>query len=243
MMKKIARLLTCLVFAAWGGVASADLADAISGLAPGSSYRVMFASGIDLPRVRLATSTSIISYNDWVTSVAGAGTVTGPLGLGWKALVSTSAVNAQINTGTDRTSTEEIHIFNTNGDLLATSYSDLWDGVLLNPVGYDIDGVQLTLTTVSLARVWTGTDPTGLTTDESGQGPLGSQFVSSFGSALQSDERWLRSDFDMGAGPGLALSGGNEFAIYGISDVVQTEGGARRGLPAWLPAVIADQPE
>ena len=135
------------------GSASAALVDAIGALNPGDMYRVVFVTST----IRDATSTDIADYNLHVANAADTGLITNPLGLSWSALASTGAVSAQTNTGISNGDNTTVSFFNTNGDLLATSAADLWDGTLDNSVTYDESGDTIGLIDV----VWTGTNSDG----------------------------------------------------------------------------------
>ena len=191
-------ILAMPIWASLGGYASATLVDVINALAPGDMYRVMFVSST----TRDATSTDIADYNSFIATAAGAGTVTGPLGLSWKALASTSFTNAQDNTGVFQADTTTVHFFNTNGDLLATSGSDLWDGMLTVPLGLDENGSD----PGSPDFVWTGTDGFGNSFNV-----LGSQIVTA-GHKSQSNSGWIN---------GCGLTDNTQLLrLYGISNKV-----------------------
>lgn len=128
--------------------ASATLIDSINSLNPGDKYRVLFVTST----TRDATSADIIDYNTFVQAAAAAGSVTNPLGLNWNVLGSTEAVNAQANTNISNTDNTQVTFFNTLGDIVATSGSDLWDGTLLAPIIGDEYGLANPTT------VYTGTD-------------------------------------------------------------------------------------
>lgn len=219
MTKKISGMLAILVVTSWAGMASAALSDAIGSLAPGSDYRVIFATSLETPG-----NNDIVDYNELARRLGTddfgvGGTVTEPLDLSWRALVSavgrfsTDVVNAQDNTNTPKDSTAPVSIFNTNGDLLATSYSDLWDGLLMSPVGYDEFG-QL-----GPGIVWTGTDAGGLTLF-----PLGpSQPAALFGVALVQNDAWMRSNLLDPTGQGAGIDAAfNQYSIYAISELATT---------------------
>jgi hypothetical protein len=69
----------------------------------------------------------------------------------WKAIISDATVDAR-----DRVSIVK-PIRSTSGQLVAQSASDLWDGVIANPVGHDEAGTPIT----SPVRVWDGTRDNG----------------------------------------------------------------------------------
>lgn len=155
-------------------MASATLVDAIGALNPGDQFRILFVSSAATP----ATSNDIDYYNNFANNAGINGLVTMGLGLTWQAVASTQTVNALTNTGTSP-SADPVSIFNTNGDLLARSYADLWDGRLSVPVGYTEDGVATN------HLVWTGTKWNGLRT-----GALGTDYPQLGCSSLR-DFHWI----------------------------------------------------
>jgi hypothetical protein len=69
----------------------------------------------------------------------------------WHAILSTSTVDAR-----DRVSVPG-PVYNTQNELIATSFADLWDGAIAHPVRYDESGVEVLLG----SRVWTGSNALG----------------------------------------------------------------------------------
>ena len=161
-MKSFTTLVAVLLFAAFSGGAKASLIDAINGLNVGDKYRVLF---ITTSRTN-ATSTDIAVYDAIVQSDAASGSLTSGLGLTWKALGSTATVDARDHTATTP-STDRVYIFNTNGDILAESYGDLWDGTLAGQYIYDQGGDPHTFCSFGFAKsmcAFTGTASTGIAT-------------------------------------------------------------------------------
>lgn len=154
-MSRVSKLVILVSLTA-SSPAKATLLDAIQSLSAGDKYRVVFVTTTTTP----ATSTDIATYNDIAATDAASGLVTLGLGLTWKALASTQAVNAQVNTGISALDSELVSIFNTAGDLIATSGLDLWDSLISAPVRYDQNGVAVT---PGLQWVWTGTRANGQT--------------------------------------------------------------------------------
>jgi hypothetical protein len=155
LMTMVGRICVTLVFflLAIGQVHAARFR-APAGLNPGDSYRVAFVTSSGRSA---ASSTNISVYNNWVNDIANTGsTLTASLGVNWTVIGSTVAVNAFDNTNTiPGTDGSGIPIFNTIGDKIADSYSDLWDGSLDFPVGYTQTGAGLS------TRVFTGSFPNG----------------------------------------------------------------------------------
>jgi hypothetical protein len=143
------------------GIAEAAIVVPPTGLAPGSEYRLVFVTS----GARNATSSNITDYNIFVQNAARSSSVLNtalttagfdPTSISWTAIASTSAVNARVNTQTQATDTSR-PIYRLDGALIATSYTDLWDGSIearINLTELDGNGFGL---------VWTGTDLDGET--------------------------------------------------------------------------------
>lgn len=119
------------------------------GLAPGDSYQLAFVTSVDTN----ATSSDINSYNSFVQAAADAAGIGSSEGVTWSAIASTSATAANTN------AVVNTKVFNMAGEMLATGYTDFWDGTHTTGVGIDYNesGVWTN------ANVWTGsnTDGTG----------------------------------------------------------------------------------
>jgi hypothetical protein len=179
------------------GTASATLIESIAALEEGAMYRVLFVTN----DVTEATSPDIDVYNTFVSNAAGSGSVTGSLGLTWKALASTTDMNALDNTGVHAVHGSLITMFNTYGQIVASlGGSDLWSGTLNHPVAYDENGMEVA------GDVWTGTSRFGET--EYGLGS--SNLATTWGSSSQDDSAWVNSFYQTNV---------HEMAIYAVSSV------------------------
>lgn len=160
------RLLFCsTVFSLFTLISSLQAAPITvpAGLNLGDQYRLAFVSS----GKRDAESTDIADYNAFVQSAADAVPELLSLGTTWKAMASTETVNARDNTGTTSDTTP---VFLLDGTMLVSAAMDLWNTAsvnLLNPLAIDELG-QLNIRT-EIDRVWTGTDSTGVASDD----PLG----------------------------------------------------------------------
>jgi hypothetical protein len=155
-MKNLLLLLgSCLI-------ASSTLTAAIKtlprGLSEGDPYRLVFVTAGSIQ----ATSDDITVYNNFVESQVAASPELVDLNTTWTAVVSTPTVSARENTETDTGAT--IPFYALDGDLLASSDVDLWDG----PLADQIDRTQLDTTYAGL--VWSGTNIDG----SSAAGAMGS---------------------------------------------------------------------
>ncbi|MEM8562572.1 MAG: hypothetical protein AAGF57_10080 [Pseudomonadota bacterium] len=157
MYRRATTLLWTALLLGWGSNAQATLMDAIDALNPGDLYRVMFVGTTPTS----VFSTDVEDYNAVAQADGANGSVTAPLGLSWKVVGSTETVDARDNTATVP-SNELVTIFNTIGEIVATSYADLWDGRLNAAVKYTPDGdIFAVLDGFISDAEWTGTQPNG----------------------------------------------------------------------------------
>lgn len=144
MHSRASKVLTLVVsLTAWTGVAHAALI-VPDGLMPGESYQLAFVTS----GTTAATSTDIAFYNALVQSAAnaaGMGSVT------WSVIGSTATVNANVNAPVTG------KVFNMNGELVASSYADFWDGTHTVGVGIDYDENN----NARNFNVWTGSTTSG----------------------------------------------------------------------------------
>lgn len=134
------------------GVAQAALI-VPEGLAPGETYQLAFVTS----GTTAATSAAIADYNAFVQSAANAA---GMGGVTWTVIGSTAAVSANANalvTG---------KVFNMNGELVASSYVDFWDGTHTVGVGIDYDENN----NPRNYNVWTGSTASGASSATSALG-------------------------------------------------------------------------
>jgi hypothetical protein len=157
------------------GTASATLIESIAALEEGARYRVLFTTS----ESTLATSTEIDYYNSFASNAAGSGSVTGGLGLTWKALASTRDMNARDNTGIFKYDSSLVTMFNMLGQIVASSGAELWSGNLDYPIGYSELGVTL------YNRAWTGSREGGGT-----RWALGEDFITYADWTEQPDGSW-----------------------------------------------------
>ena len=159
------------------------------GLEPSDQYRLFFTTS----EFRDATSPDIDVYNDFVQSVADAAPVVGPWGIEWKAVASTSEVDARDNTGTSsEVDPVGVPIYLLDGTWVARTNLDLWTesanpftsvhltelGTLTSPLPDDTFGDHV--------RVFTGTNRLGTATSWR----LGNVSVT-YGAADKEDVSWF----------------------------------------------------
>jgi hypothetical protein len=128
----------------------AALLDWTAGLAENAEYRIVFVTST----TTLATSTDINYYNTFVNTAADINSELDAIS--WTAIGSTATVDAIDNTGTTGAGTG-IAIYTTTGTLIATDYTDLWNGPIAAPIDVNESGV-LDFNLV----VWTGSTDAGL---------------------------------------------------------------------------------
>ena len=201
-------ILSGVALATLGISSAAQAAILLPSLTPGSQYRLVFVTS----GTKNATSTSIADYNTFVnnaaqvsTSLNTALTTAGftPSTINWKAIASTAAVNARVNTATRATDTS-VPIYRLDGAQVATGNVDLWDGAISNPIQYDQLG-----SLVGALQVWTGTLSSGVASG-GGTNVLGRPIVG-YGITTAQDGRWTAA-----ANDGQAKL----CRLYGISDIV-----------------------
>ena len=135
-----------------------------AGLNAGVQYRLIFVtSGGIKGRVSQSGPSNISGYNTFATDQANLQSELVNLGTTWTALVSyTNPSNADGGTAVTNTSTSAgtgLPIYNLNGELVASTYTQLWSQsstALTNPVRYTQAG-----TATGSAVVWTGGSFTG----------------------------------------------------------------------------------
>ena len=133
------------------------------GLEPGDQFRLIFTTS----QKRDATSSNIEDYNNFVQSVADSSPEVAAWGLEWKAIVSTPAVDAVTNTGTDWRVEIGVPIYRIDGVRVAVDNHDLWQTEVGDrnwTVLLDLDegGRLLPLDAGFPAMVFTGTNSAGM---------------------------------------------------------------------------------
>ena len=168
-------------------------------LSPGDQYRLAFVTS----GVHDATSTDITTYNDFVRAEANSEPLLLSLATTWRAIGSTSAVDARDNTATNPSSSVGVPIYNLSGSRIANNNADLWDGTILASLSIDQHGVGF------FFNVWTGTAQSGVGATPSRQ--LGAPTSVKLGSAGSTDSRWVDRAIS---------AAGSEQRLYGISAVL-----------------------
>jgi hypothetical protein len=193
------------------------------GLAPGAQYRLVFMTD----GTRDATSTDINDYNTFVTNqVTGSALANALSGAGltttWKAIGSTSATSAKVNTGTDGTQ-PDVPIYLINGNKVANNNADLWDGSLQHPINLQPNDV------ISSNLVWTGSVylGTGFPQNQLGGGFFGSVAAGQADSVVFSG--WIAQTIDVSS---------TAKSLYAMSSVLTVPGNQPAPVPVPEPASL-----
>ena len=148
------RSIAVFLFAAFAALPAARLTAAVIppiGLAPGSSYQLIFVTA----GVRDAVDTDIGVYNTFVTDEAALGV---PFGLPseaiWNAVASTDTIDANVNAPS-----VALPVYNTAGQQVTGPGVGIYTGVLDNLVAYDQFGNFAV--DADASNVWTGSDDQG----------------------------------------------------------------------------------
>ena len=141
------------VSADWGGIPA--------GVAAGTPFRLLFVTSTGIA----CTSTDIATYNSHVQGRAGVHPALSGHSARFKAVASTSAVDAKDNTGTSGSTAA---IYWLGGAKAADNNADFYDGTLDSYAGKTETGGSVSSTT----RIWTGSENNGVKFGFSG-GPLG----------------------------------------------------------------------
>ena len=128
------------VDADWGGIPT--------DVAAGTPFRLLFVTSTGIA----CTSTDIATYNTFVQGRAGAHTALSAHSARFRAVASTAAVDAKVNTGS---SGSTVAIYWLGGAKAADSNADFYDGTLDSYAGKTETGGSVGSST---ERIWTGSD-------------------------------------------------------------------------------------
>ncbi len=189
-----------------------------SGLAAGSKFRLLFITSTS----RDATATGIATYNTYVQTRAKAGhsAISDSCGNLFKAVASTSTVDARVNTDTESTDTAAL-IYWLNGAKVADDYGDFYDG------SWDSRAPKAESGTNSLAiQVWTGSNTDGTKHATEFLGGSGRVRVSGSGNPLSATNSPRTSNhpfyalspiFTVGTKPTVTISAGTSPVTEGTA--------------------------
>jgi hypothetical protein len=175
-----------------------------AGLNPGDSFRYIFLT----TATRNATSGNIADYNTFVQNDATGYTYDGQP-ITWKAVGSTTTVNARDNVGGFNTNVPVYLVTGTKiADDLTTNAGGLWGGSIFATISYSIAGSSLPAN-----YVWAGTNPDGtsLLNGPGGDVTLGQAGVSLGGTGSLTASAWIYSNFS---------ASNNLYPMYGLSQAL-----------------------
>jgi PEP-CTERM motif len=177
-----------MTVATLGIVATSALAGPITqpvGLVAGDQYRLAFVTS----DTRDATSSNIGDYNSFVNTVGLAATGIG----GWKAIASTSAIDARDNTATNPFdgSDPNLAIYRLDGLKVADDNFDLWTGSTLPRLDHSLSIDETGVAIPGFANyAWTGTSADGTKY----VWPLGHAGINLAGRIESNSNTWIFSD-------------------------------------------------
>jgi len=173
-----------------------------AGLNTGDPYHVIFVSST----IRDATSSNIADYDTHVQSAANAAGIGASLSVSWLALGSTLTVDVFDHLEPLFSNTNTVPIYNQNGDLVASSLADMFDGsgTLSAPIQYDESGNSLTTV------VFTGSTRNGVVSawPLGGPGGVGTPFAMFGNSNVQFSQTWVAN---------AAGNGTDSHSLYAVS--------------------------
>jgi len=181
----IVRITLAGVLALFVTSASAQIITQPVGLTHGEKYRLIFVTD----GTTNAESGVISTYNTFVTNQADTAKALVALDTTWSAIASVGFLSAIDNTGTGGTG---FPIYGLNGSLIAASYSQLWSGSLASGSLASVPAITESGKVVTPPRgVWTGTLPSGASSDGHTMGDLSP--VSGFAPGPTNSE-WVDSE-------------------------------------------------
>ena len=153
---KFALSIVGLLVVTLGQASAGPITTVPTSLSPGDSYRLAFLTSGTID----ATSPDIGVYNTFVDSLGDL-----VIASDWRAIASTSTVDARDNTGTNPfVDGVGVPIFMLNDELLANYNSDLWNGSIGPILGFRINDQGDVGGSAENTTVWTGTDNVGTAT-------------------------------------------------------------------------------
>lgn len=181
-MKNRISTVALIGLSASSALAAPVMLTAPTGLADGTKFRFLFVTTGTIT----AESSNIDDYNAFVNSQAGGATYNGSV-VSWKALGSTTTVDARNNVGGFGSS---VAIYLVNGTKIAndmtTSAGGLWGGSVLSGANLNISA------TTSTGMIWTGSFASGQAKiDQQGNFALGSGNTSTFGFNPFTSSTWI----------------------------------------------------
>ncbi len=154
-----------------------------TGLVDGDSYRLIFTTSTSTD----ALSSSIATYDAFVTAVALSVPELAALGTTWRVVASTTSISARDHTGTNPLVETGVPIYRLDDTLRASTNALLWTPFSHPPLDVDETGSPIVTSTPGERRVWTGT----LADGTASLIPLGTSPEVSFGRLNSSNDNWI----------------------------------------------------
>ena len=173
-----------------------------TGLAPGSQYEIAFVTSDGTN----AESSSILTYNDFVTAEANEDSVLAGLGVQWHAIASTDTAAAKDNAPFSAS----IPVYNTAGQLVADAADPLYGGTLLNAIDTTQSG-KFAWLVLTGPGVWTGSYSNGTIRTGEALGDKGQGEYPIFGYCSDTNVAWLWY---------RAASADTTFSLYALSSPI-----------------------
>ncbi len=180
------------------------------GLVPGDTYHLLFVTstryGIGTPTQTNLLFNSLPSADGHVTLEAAVARLPGAAMWQGGAPVYTAILSDDHTNARDRVAIEG-PVYNTRGDLLATGFTDLWDGSLANSVDFNAFG-QLVDPVATI--VFTGSLANGTSSGQDCEDWSGGESTATVGRASTTSGAWLNSPEPF---PHPCESGGSLYAL------------------------------
>jgi len=185
---KLMKSVAVLFVLSWGTNAFAAIVTKPTNLVDGDQYRLVFVTS----GTRNALSANIADYNSFVTQQANLVPELAALNTTWKAIGSTTTVNALGNTGTNPALSSGVPFYRLDGGLVAANNTELWSSNIRIPL--NITGTGQVFDNVILS----GTFPDGTTVSQTALGNTGGSVQGGLGSQI--NHLWISygpfSDFE-----------------------------------------------
>jgi hypothetical protein len=203
------------VLTLFGGTAGyASIVTTPGGLAPGSTYQLVFVTTDGF----FATSTSISDYNTDVTNEAALNATLAAFdalnGVTWTVIGSTTSVNATANAPSTGA------VYTLDGTEVASAANPLYAGSLLAPIDINENGAT------DSTLVWTGSTSSG--TVAGGINDLGQTFTE-YGSSILTSGAWIADN--------NGIESDNNIPLYALSSVITIAGTSTVPEPATVTLV------
>ncbi len=207
------------------------------GLGAGDSFQLVFVSSTRVSPDALdgtldgIDNTTVDDWNSYVNTVASGSTLTGISSLNWSAIVSVDDPTDNVPGVAARDNAlVSAPVYRTDGELVATGFDDLWDGMIESPIKWNENGLeQDTAGALGVNRfVWTGSNADGTVSNRplgnpgsnlnnfsirNGNAEVGGGVIGPFGGTAD----WIQNSDAFRRGPEV------EARVYGLSEVITVQ--------------------